>query len=101
MGVALSPFTLRQSNIVKAAEPLPTGFVAGDVDGSKKVDLSDIVSLAQYVAGWQVEYSENLEHKRCSSDNPDKRLRQIFKRTELRHRAKGNYQTERQCKKKR
>lgn len=58
MGVALSPFTLRQSNIVKAAEPLPTGFVAGDVDGSKKVDLSDIVSLAQHVAGWQVEYSE-------------------------------------------
>lgn len=30
------------------------GYIAGDIDGNSVIDLNDVVSLAQYVAGWEV-----------------------------------------------
>lgn len=37
----------------KAAEDLP--YTPGDIDGNETVDLIDVVALAQFIAGWEIE----------------------------------------------
>lgn len=46
---------------------------SGDINGDEKIDLNDVVALAQYVAGWEIEIfvdSANVNHSTDAEGNP-------------------------------